>query len=187
MRYTVSAVGSLALGLTVLMVLVYTFRPDVAAPLQRLSQWVWAYLLVDPALYLPNTSELSIEERRHLLDVKRVLNPVHWVWWLSSAMGLLACIIIGFGRGWQAVKPIIRSSAWWVLGITVLAGLLALMDFSGSFHQLHSLFFKADTWIFPKNSTIIQLFPFVYFQTFAVYWGGLNVVLAGILLFLTRR
>lgn len=187
MRYTVSAVCSLAIVLTVLMVLIYTLRPDVAAQLQQLSQWVWAYLLIDPLLYLPNTSELSIEERRHLLDVKRVLYPVHWAWWLSGGIALLACLTIGFWRGAQAIRSIMRTSAWLILGITLLAGVAAFVDFSGSFNGLHGLFFKANTWIFPASSTIIQLFPFAYFQTFAIYWGSLNLLVAGILLLLTRR
>lgn len=187
LRYAVGMLCSFAIVLTVLMGLIYTLRPDVTTSLQLLSQWVWNYLLIDPLLYLPNTNELSIEERRHLLDVKRVLRHVHWVWWLSCGIALLTGGGIGYWQGWQAIRSFMRISAWLIVSITVLSGLVAFVDFSGSFNELHGLFFKANTWVFPTNSTIIRLFPFAYFQTFAIYWGSVNVLIASLLLFLLRR
>ena len=169
------------------MLLLYSLRPDVIDMLRPLSEWVWHYLLVDDTTYLPNTNELSMYERRHLLDVKHVLLNVYALWCVSVACGVLSLLAIAFVDGWRRIKDVMHTTALLGLVLTLLAGVLAAFDFYGHFHQLHGLFFKANTWVFAETSTIIQLFPLAYFQTFAAYWGALNIAVFSLLLLLARR
>ena len=133
----------------------------------------WLYLLKQHYVTFIDIDAYTIQEKRHLLDVKRSLEEVYQLW-----LFLLGFVFLGFkviAKHYQIF--LYRSS---ILGLTVLfILLLSLFDFLENFKFLHSLVFLENTWIFPKNSLLIELFPLHYFQEFLVL-----VVLQSFILFL---
>jgi integral membrane protein (TIGR01906 family) len=96
------------------------------------------------------------KESAHLRDVKRVVNGVSYA---SFALLVIFLFLLGdadvskvFGRGFGIVL--------------IIVGVLALVPFDAFFARFHELFFAEDTWVFAKESVLIQLYPFAYFQAF---------------------
>jgi len=130
-------------------------------------QMVLAYLLGAGDGGFPHMEWLTLAEKRHLLDVRRLFATIEQscYWVLAGSVVLL----IGQRR---ATGQVLRASGY--LGITsVLLLLLLLMSgFLPLFVLLHTLLFPVGTWVFPADSSLIQLFPLDYFFRFALWYVG---------------
>lgn len=129
------------------------------------------------ALY--NDRELS-----HMLDVKVLIQAALKVWYAIIAFLLLvwifAQIIHARKEFWKAV-----SFGGWLTIFLILLGLAAiLINFDALFQNFHAIFFKADTWLFYINDTLIRLFPEKLWSdafTFVGVFTLVGAVLCGIL------
>jgi integral membrane protein (TIGR01906 family) len=122
----------------------------------------------------------------HLLDVRGVLLAARVA--TGAAAALLAahvawCIA---RRRWRALARAVRAGALGVLGLVLLGGLAALLDFSTFFAAFHSLFFAPGTWQFPYDSLLIRLFPERFWTTAGAAWAVLAAGGAGLLFLATR-
>lgn len=98
----------------------------------------------------------NAQEAAHLADVKAVVNALSY-----ASFVLFALFLFLLGKA-DASKVFSRG-----FGILlILVGVLALVPFDAFFTQFHQLFFAEGTWVFAKESTLIQLYPFAYFQAF---------------------
>ena len=115
---------------------------------------------------------LSLDEMEHIKDVKEVLDRVHVAFQSLALLGLLVAVAIllrtkGYGPYILKYSRSVLFSA----GIAS-AGILLMLVASLGFFQIffagmHQALFLEGTWVFPKNSLLIQLFPQQFFIDFA--------------------
>lgn len=108
------------------------YSPD----LQALADAVWIYLLTDESYTLISHEQLTMNEERHLLDVKKLLNSLFWVWISSSVVFLVGLILNPY-----RLKLCILTAK---TGLSLLLFLLVttlILSFKSSFVYVHRVFF----------------------------------------------
>jgi integral membrane protein (TIGR01906 family) len=135
----------------------------------------------------PDGSPLFNErELGHMLDVKKVVQPVLWIgygiWFFMLAVAGWA----RWGGWWLEYVRGIRRGGWVTVGIVAVIGVFAATSFWQFFTVFHSLFFEGSSWIFAYSDTLIRLFPIPFWQDAILFIGLLDVV-AGLILGLTLR
>ena len=133
---------------------------------QQLQQATWNYLLEEPYAHLINSKAYSIEERRHLLDVKRLINDFKQGLLIALSIFLVFVLLLVVKK-LASKDDIIRINTISII-VALGFGLLGMVFFNHFFNQLHALFFHSGSWIFSKESLLITLFPYRYFQEFFV-------------------
>lgn len=113
---------------------------------------------------------LTNQEAKHMLDVKIVVHAL-FSFYVLSLLYLLATA----KKTWDAVP--VASAA--VVGI--LAS-LTLLPFNIVFTWFHHLFFTKGTWIFPPTSALLAAYPFSFFESFAMWIGGISIIFTLVLL-----
>jgi integral membrane protein (TIGR01906 family) len=108
---------------------------------------------------LYNQRELS-----HMLDVKKVVKPVlsigYATWIVLVGLGGVA-----FLKKWQQNYTLgLRRGGWITIGLFVMIGTFAAINFWEFFTLFHGLFFKGDSWLFLYSDTLIRLFPIRFWQ-----------------------
>jgi len=135
-------------------------------------QEVLSYLLLTDNSGFIKIESFTLFEKRHLLDVKILLNNIQQIFILGVVLSL-AVLFIFHDR--------IKSLFYRMFFIFVIFGsillLLILIDFPYFFEALHPYFFTEGSWLFNKESHIIILFPIIYFQQFSIIY----IVMLGIL------
>ena len=145
--------------LTVFELLLYNFHSPIDGKIINSSAHytTWTYLLHQKYITLIELDLLNIHEKRHLLDVKRVFKATHILWMISSSLAFLILTLF--------FRRVIKYIALFGLSLNTLFILLSF-NFLNCFELFHVLFFKQDSWIFLKDSLLIEWFPLVYFQEF---------------------
>lgn len=127
-------------------------------------------------------SELS-----HMLDVKEVVQGALLAWYII--IGLSVAILGWFliMAQWSSLRQAFRTGGWVTLGLIVALLIFLLVSFDTLFDRFHRLFFADGTWLFDQSSTLIRLFPLVFWRdAFALVL--IFTLLIGILLVsLTRK
>lgn len=150
-------------------IMLYGYTIFFSNDLESLKKTIIHYLLTQHSLDFLQINELNIYERRHLFDVKL----------LFQSLSHLFLYIIGYNAVFfiiakQYEKKITIKWRWvsylGLLPLIIISSLILVFGFSPIFNDLHSLFFPPNSWIFPKNSTLIQLFPLDYFLQFALIY-----------------
>lgn len=141
---------------------------DWEGGLQEKSRWIWQYLLDDNNFTLVNMEGLSVAERRHLLDVKRILQAIEQLCYIGIIVTGCSVAI-----GWFVLKKsfcgLFQQIAISLFSLIVFLGILAIVNFFDYFLLLHEILFEKDTWFFSGDSLLIRLFPFQYFQQFLFF------------------
>lgn len=124
-------------------------------------------------------SELS-----HMVDVKDVVQRALLAWYIL--IGLSVAILGWFlimGQ-WSSLRQALRGGGWVTLSLIVALLIFLLVSFDTLFDRFHRLFFADGTWLFYESSTLIRLFPLVFWRDafalvliFALLIGILLVVL----------
>jgi len=145
--------------LTLFEILLYNFHSPIDAKIinPNAQYTTWTYLLHQKYITFIELDLLNIHEKRHLLDVKRVFKATYITWMLSASLGFLILVIF--------FKKVIKYIALFGLTLNTLSLLLSF-NFLNSFKLFHALFFKQNSWIFLKDSLLIEWFPLIYFQEF---------------------
>lgn len=95
-------------------------------------------------------------EQEHLADVKQFVRGLQYLTFVLLVVFL-------------ALLPWTRLGHVFVRGFVLLvliAAILAFAPFDIVFERFHALFFPAGSWVFAPESTLIQLYPFSFFQQF---------------------
>ena len=95
-------------------------------------------------------------ELSHLDDVKTVMNGAAGIFFVLTLLTLFILFHV-------PDKKSFLFAALAVFLMDFLLLLLALFHFDQLFSSFHSLFFASETWIFPSDSLLIQLFPLSFF------------------------
>ena len=145
--------------LSIFEILLYNFHSPLDEKIINPSALytTWTYLLHQKYITFIELDLLNIHEKRHLLDVKRVFKATYILWMLSASLGFLILIIF--------FRKVLKYIALFGLSLNTLSLLLSF-NFLNSFELFHALFFKQNSWIFLKNSLLIEWFPLIYFQEF---------------------
>ena len=126
-------------------------------------------------------SELS-----HMLDVKEVVQGALIAWYIL--VGLSVAILGWFlimGQ-WSSMRQAFQAGGWVTLGLIGALLIFLVVSFDTLFTRFHQLFFADGTWLFDESSTLIRLFPFVFWRdAFALVL--IFTLLIGILLVVLTR
>lgn len=138
----------------------------LSEPQQQLQQSTWHYLLAEPYEHLMNSKAYSIKERRHLLDVKRLINDVKQGLLFTAGLFLVLMLLLVMSK--QLSKAFFLQTSTISVMVVVGLGILGMVFFNYFFNHLHTFFFHGGTWVFEETSPLIKLFPYRYFQEFFV-------------------
>ncbi len=113
------------------------------------------------------TSKLTLNEKNHLADVKKVFGSMRIVLYtLTVSLLFIFFLIIKKLKTRKRLKDflgncLIISSVILLLVILILS--LSLLSFSWAFENMHELFFPQGNYSFPEESVLIILFPEQFF------------------------
>jgi len=115
-------------------------------------------------------------EQSHLADVKHVIVGALLVFVLVT---VLLCYSLKKGD----VAKIARYGS---VVLILMLGASVLVPFDALFTWFHELFFPQGNWVFSASSTLIQFYPFAYFEYFALAIAIHACMVAGVLVFFSR-
>ena len=153
------------------------FGSDIIHP--KAHTLTWIYLLKQHYISLIDLDIFDINEKRHLLDVKRVFEQIYFIWKIMSIVTLSLAIIF-----YRRLSEILK----YTINIGVIISILLIIisfDFLDSFSFLHQMIFPHNSWIFQPNSILIIWFPLSYFIEFFVIFMLFNLIGISILRYLT--
>jgi integral membrane protein (TIGR01906 family) len=170
------ALGLLAVWLFVFQILLHGYRPSEAYTVSM----IYEYLLIEPYTYLPNMSFVDIKERRHLLDVKRLLIVAEWGSMLSLVVFLLLSFASSLFKSAANFFMLLSRMGKYCFWFNTFVAIAILIFFEKYFLLFHEVFFKQGTWIFRESGTLVNLFPLDFFQRFVflfLFFSGLVFLL----------
>lgn len=163
---------------------------------QERKQWAGysiRYLTNDePIDYLGNLQNFKGQkiftesELSHMFDVKEVVQGALLAWYIvvGLSVAMLGWFMI-MGQ-WSSMRLAFQSGGWVTLGLIGALLIFLLVSFDTLFTRFHQLFFADGTWLFDESSTLIRLFPFVFWRdAFALVL--IFTLLIGILLVVLMR
>jgi uncharacterized membrane protein len=124
-------------------------------------QEVLSYLLLIDNSGFIKTEGFTLLEKRHLLDVKRLLIDLQKIFILGM---ILSSTLFIFFR--NKLKRLTHHTLFILFIFSSILLIFTLIDFFYFFKGLHPYFFTEGSWLFEKDSQLIILFPIVYFQQF---------------------
>lgn len=138
-------------------------------------------------LKFPNGASLyQADELRHMRDVK-TLTQIAFGSAVVAGLIALGGVILLRRRRHGELRWALFSGAALTLGIIAAIVLVALVDWEFFFVGFHQLFFAGGTWYFPTSDTLIRLFPEQFWFDAALTIGGITVVTALVVCFVTLR
>jgi len=150
-------------------IMLYGYIAFFSNDLESLKKTIIHYLLIQHSIDFLQINELNIYERRHLFDVKLLFRSLSHLFLYITSYNVVFFIIAK-----QYEKRITIKWRWvsylGLLPLIIISSLILAFGFSPIFNDLHSFFFPPNSWIFPKDSTLIQLFPLNYFLQFALIY-----------------
>jgi len=122
----------------------------------------------------------------HLDDVRVVLTGVRR---LTIAVGLFVTVWLAIKylrKDHRAAASAVRVAGYLSLVLPLLAALIAVLDFDLFFAYFHKPLFEGDSWIFPADELLVQLFPESYWMLAGGALATLVVIGGWSLLLLSR-
>ena len=128
----------------------------------------WIYLLKQKYISLIDLDIFNINEKRHLLDVKRFFDKIYYIWSILFTLSIFISISLYF-KSKEKLALVIRYST--ILGVVLnIIFILISFNFLEIFTLLHKILFLHNSWVFQPNSILIEWFPLEYFiEFFAIY------------------
>ncbi len=127
-------------------------------------------------------SELS-----HMLDVKEVVQGALIAWYIL--IGLSVAILGWFlimGQ-WSSMRHAFQAGGWVTLSLIGALLIFLLVSFDTLFTRFHQLFFADGTWLFDESSTLIRLFPFVFWRDAFTLVLSFTMLVGILLVVITRK
>ncbi len=121
---------------------------------------------------LPN---LTLKEKTHLADVKRLFNRAFATLLPSLALSAIAIILLAVSSTWRQTWRLIAIAS--LVGILIMAIFLigAGINFAWLFENFHRLFFPRGSYLFSNNDALLQLFPFEFWAGAGSHWALLTL------------
>lgn len=124
----------------------------------------------EPIDYLSNLQNFKGQkiftdsELSHMADVKEVVQRALLAWYII--LGLSVAMLVWFlvmGQ-WSAMRKAFQAGGWVTFGLISALLIFLAISFDTLFTRFHQLFFAEGTWLFDESSTLIRLFPFVFWR-----------------------
>jgi integral membrane protein (TIGR01906 family) len=113
----------------------------------------------------------NAREQEHMGDVKKVVNSVE-----ALALILFIAFLVLLPRA--DISKVFTRGFFLLLALALI---LFVFPFDLVFERFHQLVFPADSWVFAPDSTLIQLYPFSFFQAFFQHILVHSMVFAAVL------
>jgi integral membrane protein (TIGR01906 family) len=126
------------------------------------------------------------DELRHMRDVKS-LTQIAFGAAIAGGVAALVCLAYLRRRARGELHRTLFFGSALTLGVIAAIVVLALVDWEFFFVGFHRLFFAGGTWYFPTSDTLIRLFPEQFWFDAALTIGGMTVVTALVVFFVTWR
>jgi len=138
---------------------VYSEFPD--EDIDQINSDLLYYLKYDQTDEYVNIDLFNEKEKEHLIDVKNLMQK--FLIFLNVIAVLL--IILIFSLSFIDKKKLIKNLSLVFIwgGIITFAdalcfGLLIKINFKGMFNLFHKMFFKAGTWLFDSNESLVRIY-----------------------------
>jgi len=119
---------------------------------------------------------LRPEETQHLVDVKGVMDGFFVAHGVAVGLALICLVLLGLSAQRSLIPALLRRGAWITVVLIVLVVMASFINFDVFFTRFHEIFFKAGSWLFYEDDTLIQLYPLPLWQD--VVWKiGVMVLL----------
>ncbi len=130
--------------------------------------------------------EFNQREITHMADVKKVIQNMNSFLLFYTSLSIILLLYTSTKLSNKNFKKFLSDylrigSIITLITITTLSFLALNFDFA--FNLFHSLLFQQGTWLFPKSSVLIQLFPIAFFQQISLNIFS-KILLAGFVLVL---
>jgi integral membrane protein (TIGR01906 family) len=182
------AVFSICLGLIVLYsafltVLhsgsMYSHITDPAMKQQNAA--VLSYL--NGPLFAANTlTFLSPNEFSHMSDVKHLFDVTFITYLVSLGLIIGTVVIFAWYKIWHRFDELLtrslRATGWTLLATCFVLGTASMLNFDRFWLLFHAVLFPQGNWMFSMDSTLIQLYPAEFFESFVLRWTLLVVSFA---------
>lgn len=106
---------------------------------------------------------LSPSEIAHLRDVRMLFSKISKAGLTATSLMVFFAVIIYLTNSAKLVNGLFWNGTVLLLFV-LLTGILGSFDFGKLFNYLHSPFFQKNTWVFPEDSILIQLFPLNFWE-----------------------
>lgn len=124
-----------------------------------------------------NERELS-----HMLDVKILFTKFFNVWYgITLILGALL-IWCRQTNKWEQFRKGLKTGGIATIGVFIVVGVLAAIDFDWLFTQFHHIFFEGSTWLFKTSDTLIRLFPLPFWLNAMIFILALTLIFAALLI-----
>jgi len=129
----------------------------------------------------------TLRELQHLRDVK-IVTQIAFAAAIGASVLALVVVLYLYYRGdpWQLATSI-RNGALFTVALLITIALTAVFNWEFFFTGFHQMFFASGTWQFYYSDTLIRLFPEQFWFDAALTIGGLTILSAITLFFITYR
>ena len=133
----------------------------------------------------PQVDGLSQRETAHLDDVSALIRGIY----LAGVGTLIVDLLwsFAFGRCRNIWRAGLRDGAILTFVLLTASTVFTIFAWDSAFFSFHQVFFASGSWQFRTTSTLIRNFPPRFWSFAALSQGGLMVLVAGLMLYLTRR
>ena len=165
--------------------------------LQERTKWsgyAVSYLTNDKDIdYLGNLQDttgrkmFAPDELDHMVDVKNVVSTASIVWYVLIGLSLAMFIWLVVMRQWDGIRKALNAGGWATVSLLGVLLVFLAISFDQLFTWFHKLFFADGTWTFLESSTLIRLFPFVFWRDAFILVFGFALIVGILLVLLTRK
>ena len=135
---------------------------------------------------LPNDGFYSPLELAHMGDVQVIFQSVYLTALVSCLLTVVLIVLLR--RNGRDVRRVAQAAGITVLALVAALGTISVtIGFDALFIAFHKLAFSNNFWLLPEDSGLIRLFPENYFMSYFFIALSATVVVALILMILSRR
>ena len=135
---------------------------------------------------LPNDGFYSPLELAHMGDVQVIFQSVYLTALVSCLLTVVLIVLLR--RNGRDVRRVAQAAGITVLALVAALGTISVtIGFDALFIAFHELAFSNNFWLLPEDSGLIRLFPENYFMSYFFIALSATVVVALILMILSRR
>lgn len=140
-------------------------------------------LFYQGALNLPDFA-MSSSGRIHFEEVKRIFEAIQIVCLITGMISLVMMVL----RFRQKEYHFLQLTSLFSVGIPLVIGFLAAIDFNKAFVIFHQIVFRNDYWIFDEvTDPVITILPEAFFMHCFMMIIGIVLVISGILYLIYLR
>jgi len=135
---------------------------------------------------LPNDAFYSPLELAHMGDVQAIFQGVYLTALVSCLLTVVLVVLLH--KEGRDVRRVARAAGITVLALVAALGTISVtIGFDALFITFHELAFANNFWLLPEDSGLIRLFPENYFMSYFFIALSATIVVALILMILSRR